>query len=392
VNPAPLLPGATLGVMGGGQLGRMFVHAAQSLGYATAVLDPDATSPAGLVAHHHVQAAYEDAAGLARLADVADAVTTEFENVPAGALRTLAARRPVAPAADAVAICQDRRAEKAHFERAGVPCAPYAVIDSREALGAADASLLPGILKTATLGYDGKGQVRVSDRAELAAAWERLGGVVCVLEKHLALQVELSLIVARGADGTMVSFPLQQNLHRDGILAVTQVPAPEVAPVWAGDADRWARAIAESMAYVGVLCVEFFIVDDGAGGARLVANEMAPRPHNSGHYTIDACDQSQFDLQVRCLAGLPLVEPRLHSSAVMLNLLGDLWFSSEGGPPRTPPWAEVLRLPGAHLHLYGKSEARPGRKMGHLTFTAASPQAARETALVACDVLGLPRF
>jgi 5-(carboxyamino)imidazole ribonucleotide synthase len=392
VNVAPLLPGATLGVMGGGQLGRMFVHAAQSLGYATAVLDPDATSPAGLVAHHHVQAAYEDAAGLARLAEVADAVTTEFENVPAGALRTLAARRPVAPGADALAICQDRRAEKAHFEHAGVPCAPYAVVDSPAALGAVDASLLPGILKTATLGYDGKGQARVADSSELAAAWERLGGVACVLEKRLALQIELSLIVARGADGCMVSFPAQQNLHRDGILAVTQVPAPEVAAAWAGDADRCARAIAEAMAYVGVLCVEFFIVDDGAGGTRLVANEMAPRPHNSGHYTIDACDQSQFDLQVRCLAGLPMVEPRLHSPAVMLNLLGDLWFPAAGGTPRTPPWAEVLRLPGAHLHLYGKADARAGRKMGHLTFTAASPQAAREAALAACDVLGLPRF
>ena len=392
---ATLLPGATLGVMGGGQLGRMFVHAAQAMGYATAVLDADPASPAGLVSHHHVRSGYEDAAGLAELARVADAVTTEFENVPAPSLRTLAASRPVAPAADAVAICQDRGAEKAHFARAGVPCAPYAVIDAEAALAAVEPGLLPGILKTATLGYDGKGQVRVADPAALAAAWAQLGRARCVLEALLPLQRELSVIVARGADGQIVNFPVQQNLHRDGILAVTQAPAPDVAAALADEAQRCARAIAESMTYVGVLCVEFFVVADGSGGAggvRLVANEMAPRPHNSGHYTIDACDVSQFDLQVRCLAALPLVAPRLHSPAVMLNLLGDLWFASPGAAPRTPPWSEVLALPGAHLHLYGKTEPRAGRKMGHLTFTGATAQEARAAALSACVLLGLPAF
>jgi 5-(carboxyamino)imidazole ribonucleotide synthase len=387
-----LLPGATLGVMGGGQLGRMFVHAAQSMGYATAVLDADPMSPAGLVSHHHLQAAYTDTAALDELVRVAQAVTTEFENVPAEALRVLAASLPVAPGADAVAICQDRATEKAHFARAGVPCAPYAVIDSADGLAAVDDALLPGILKTATLGYDGKGQARVTDRAELAAAWQKMRRARCVLEQLLPLQRELSVIVARGADGEAVTFPVQQNLHRDGILAVSQVPAPDVPEALALEAARCAKAVAESMAYVGVLCVEFFVVADKAGTLSLVANEMAPRPHNSGHYTIDACDVSQFDLQVRCMAGLPLVTPRLHSAAVMLNLLGELWFPQGSDSPRTPDWADVLALPGAHLHLYGKSDARAGRKMGHLTFTGATPEDARAIALQACGLLGLPAF
>ena len=386
----PLQPGATLGVMGGGQLGRMFVHAAQAMGYRTAVLDPDPASPAGLVSHLHIRADYLDPAGLQQLAEAAEAITTEFENVPAQALRTLAERRPVAPAGDAVAICQDRAAEKAHFGASGVPCAPYAVIETAAQLAAVSPDLLPGILKTARLGYDGKGQVRVADAAELAAAWAELKQVPCVLEKRLALQRELSVIVARGADGQIVHFPVQQNLHRDGILAVTQVPAPQVDAALAAQAVERAGLIAAEMGYVGVLCVEFFVVDDGQGGSALVANEMAPRPHNSGHYTIDACDVSQFGLQVRCMAGLPLVMPRLHSPTVMLNLLGDLWFAD--GRERTPPWGRVLALPGVHLHLYGKTSARPGRKMGHLTVTAASAEAATATAQQVCALLGLPAF
>jgi 5-(carboxyamino)imidazole ribonucleotide synthase len=386
---APLLPGkTTLGVMGGGQLGRMFVHAAQAMGYRTAVLDPDATSPAGLVAHVHVASAYEDAAGLSALADAADAISTEFENVPALALRTLAERRTVAPAGDVVAVCQDRAAEKAHFGAAGVPCAPYAVIETPEQLAGVAADLLPGILKTARMGYDGKGQIRVADAAQLAQAWAELGQVACVLEKRLALHLELSVIVARGADGALVNFPVQQNLHLDGILALTQVPAPDVSPELAEEAVRCAERIATELGYVGVLCVEFFVVAGEAGALRLVANEMAPRPHNSGHYTQNACDVSQFELQVRTLARLPLVMPRLHSPTVMLNLLGDLWWRS--GSEQTPPWDELLALPGTHLHLYGKASARPGRKMGHLNITGASAQAVRATALRACALLGLP--
>ncbi len=379
-----IAPGATLGVVGGGQLGRMFVHAAQQLGYATAVLDPDAASPAGLVSHHHVRADYLAADGLADLARVSSAVTTEFENVPAEALRQLAGTRLVAPSGDAVATCQDRAAEKAHFVACGVPCAPHALIETAEQLRSVPDALFPGVLKTARLGYDGKGQIRVADRAALSAAWDELKQVACVLEKMLPLAYEVSVIVARGASGELVHFPLQQNLHRDGILAVTQVPAPDVTPQVQQQAIAAAGTVAASLAYVGVLCVEFFVLDDGT----LVANEMAPRPHNSGHYTLDACDLSQFDLQVRTLVGAPLVAPRLHSSAVMLNLLGDLWFSGSVHAVE-PAWARVLALPGTHLHLYGKAEARKGRKMGHLTVTAEAPAAARETALRAASLLGL---
>ena len=390
-----LLPGTvgadgrpvTLGVMGGGQLGRMFVQAAQSMGYFTAVLDPDKTSPAGLVAHYHVESGYLEEQGLAQLMQRCAAITTEFENVPAPALVTLGAHRPVAPSASCVAICQDRAAEKRHFVRSGVSCAPFAVIETEADLAAVDAALLPGILKTARLGYDGKGQVRVDDAAALAAAWRELKGVPCVFERRLPLTHELSVIVARAPDGAMVELPVQQNLHRDGVLAVTQVPAPDVSADQAREAIAAARRLAQEMGYVGVLCVEFFVLADG----RLVANEMAPRPHNSGHYSLDACDVSQFELQVRCLAGLPLAAPRLHSAAVMLNLLGDLWFDTEGRV-RPPAWAEVLALPGAHLHLYGKTSARRGRKMGHLTLTAADAAQARALALEAAQRLGLPSF
>lgn len=377
-------PGATLGVMGGGQLGRMFVHAAQQMGYATVVLDPDAASPAGLVSHHHVQTDYLSEAGLAQLSQAAAAITTEFENVPAAALRRLGEQRPVAPSADAVATCQDRALEKAHFVACGVPCAPHASIETAAQLAAVDESLLPGVLKTSRLGYDGKGQVRVADREELAAAWASLQKVPCVLEKMLPLAYEVSVIVARGASGELVHFPLQQNLHRDGILAVTQVPAPDVTAAVQQQAIVAAEKIAATLGYVGVLCVEFFVLKDGS----LVANEMAPRPHNSGHYTLDACDLSQFELQVRTLTGAPLAAPRLHSSAVMLNLLGDLWFA-DGEVETAPPWDRVLALPGAHVHLYGKASARRGRKMGHLTFTAATPEQARAVALQAAELLGL---
>lgn len=393
-----ILPGATLGVMGGGQLGRMFVHAAQRLGYFTAVLDPDADSPAGRVSHHHIQTGYSDAAGLAQLAALCAAVTTEFENVPASALQTLAATLPVAPGAAAVAIAQDRIEEKSHFTAsagvAGVTCAPHAVITTQAQLEAAlahPANLLPGILKTARLGYDGKGQVRVKNAAELAAAWANLAQVPCVLEKLLPLKAECSVIVARGWDGQTVGFAPQRNVHVDGILAVTDAFDGALPPALAERAQAAARAIAEHIDYVGVLCVEFFIIDDGSEHGALVVNEMAPRPHNSGHYTIDACDTSQFDLQVHAMAGLPLPTPRQHSPAIMLNLLGDVWFDAQGNS-RTPDWAAVLALPGSHLHLYGKSEARSARKMGHLTLTGPDVASVQATARQAALLLGLPGF
>ena len=385
-----ILPGAgetTLGVVGGGQLGRMFVHAAQSMGYFTAVLDPDPASPAGRVSHHHVHADYMDSDGLARLGNLCSAITTEFENVPAAALTLLAAFCPVAPAAAAVAIAQDRAAEKAHFVGCGVPCAPYAVIDTAEQLAAVADDLLPGILKTTRMGYDGKGQVRVRTRTELVEAWQGLNGVPCVLEKMLPLAAECSVIVARGRDGQAVHFPPQRNLHRDGILAVTEVDASNMPPALAQQAVDAAKSIASGLQYVGVLCVEFFVLDDGS----LVVNEIAPRPHNSGHYTIDACDVSQFDLQVRAMVGLPLVQPRQHSPAAMLNLLGDLWLRA-GDQPVTPPWDQVLALPGVHLHLYGKLKPGRGRKMGHLNITGATAADVRRVALQAAQLLGIDPF
>ncbi len=384
---SPLLPGATLGVMGGGQLGRMFVHAAQRMGYFTAVLDPDDSSPAGRVSHHHVRADYLDEIGLARLSGYSDAITTEFENVPAGALARLAEHRPVAPGAAAVAIAQDRAQEKAHFARCGVACAPHAVIASEEDLAGVGDELLPGILKTSRLGYDGKGQARVASRDELRAAWEGMKRADCVLEKMLPLAFECSVVVARGRDGAMVNLPVQRNLHREGILAVTEVHEGCVAPAQARRAVEATRAIAQGLDYVGVLCVEFFGLADGA----LVVNEMAPRPHNSGHWSIEGADVSQFELQVRTLAGLPLVQPRQHSPAVMLNLLGDLWFR-EAGREAAPDWAGVLALPGTHLHLYGKLSARPGRKMGHLTVTGENVNRVRATALQAARLLGIAPF
>jgi 5-(carboxyamino)imidazole ribonucleotide synthase len=396
-----LLPGATglngsgqpttLGVMGGGQLGRMFVQAAQAMGYFTVVLDPDVISPAGLVSHYHIKTDYLDQQGLTQLLQRCAAVTTEFENVPAPALVTLGAARPTAPSADAVAIAQDRIKEKAHLARSGVPVAPYAVIETAAQLTAVEDALLPGILKTARLGYDGKGQVRCNSRAELTSAWDALKNVPCVLEQMLPLAAECSVIVARGWDGSVVHFAPQLNVHRDGILAVTEAYADNMSPALADQAVAAARAIAEELNYVGVLCVEFFVLQEGSperaalGG--LVVNEMAPRPHNSGHNTLDACDVSQFDLQVRTLAGLPLTQPRQHSAAVMLNLLGDLWVDGA-----TPRWDKVLALPGVHLHLYGKLKASKGRKMGHLTVTAATPEQARSAALEAASVLGIAPF
>jgi 5-(carboxyamino)imidazole ribonucleotide synthase len=397
----------TLGVLGGGQLGRMWVHAAQAAGWRTVVLEPDAASPAGAAADEHLQAAYDDPRAWAELAKRCAAVTTEFENVPAAALDALATLQTqsatggamlpapdVSPSAAAVRACQHRAREKAAFVAAGVPCAPHRTIDAESDLHAPDiAALLPSILKTATLGYDGKGQRTVHDTAGLARAWRELGAVPCLLEQRLPLALELSVVVARGRDGRCVHLPVQQNLHRNGILAVTQVPAPEVEATTASQAIEHAERLAAALGYVGVLCVEFFLLADG----RLVANEMAPRPHNSGHWSIDGCDVSQFELQWRTMTGSPLVTPRQHSAAVMLNLLGDLWWptgpavpSAAGEPqPREPDWPALLALAGVHLHLYGKAEPRLGRKMGHLTVTAATAAEARRTALEAARRLGL---
>ncbi len=368
----PIPPGEWLGLLGGGQLGRMFCMAAQSLGYKVAVLDPGSDSPAGSVADRHVHADYLDRAGLARLASIVRAVTTEFENVPAAALEYLAGSARVCPTATSVAIAQDRILEKRFLADRGFDVAPFLVLAGEKDAAAADPSLLPGIVKSARLGYDGKGQVRVGSRDEVVAAFARMGNVACVLEKFVDLACEVSVIVARTGSGETSTWPVAENRHRDGILDVSIVPA-RVGDALANHARAIATRVATALDYRGVLCVEMFVSRDGA----VLVNEIAPRPHNSGHYTIDACVTSQFEQQARVLAGLPLGATRQHEPAVMQNLLGELWFDdSGGGTRREPDWGSVLRHPQAKLHLYGKAEPRRGRKMGHVTCLAPSLQEA----------------
>ena len=385
---APVAPGRWLGVLGGGQLGRMFAQAAQRLGYRVCVLDPDPASPAGTLADRHLQADYLDAEALATLGSLCEAVTTEFENVPAQALRALAARTRVHPSADCVAVAQDRIAEKTFAQACGLATAPFAPVRSPQELdalaAAGGAGLLPGILKAARLGYDGKGQARVDTVEQLRAAFAAMGGVPCVLEARLALQAEASVVLARGADGDVRALPVARNVHRDGILAVTTVPAG-LEPQLEAQAVAAATTMAERLGYVGVLCVEFFVVD---GGLRV--NEIAPRPHNSGHWSLDAATSTQFEQQVRALAGLPLGDAQAMRPAVMLNLLGDLWFAPGASAAREPDWAAVLAIAGAKLHLYGKAEPRPGRKMGHLTLLGDDPAQAHARAVRAAAILGLP--
>ncbi|MGZ5884592.1 MAG: 5-(carboxyamino)imidazole ribonucleotide synthase [Burkholderiaceae bacterium] len=382
-------PPTWLGVMGGGQLGRMFAHAAQAMGYKVAVLEPSQDCPAGHAADHLLCAGYTDTAALDELADQCVAVTTEFENVPAQSLAHLANGCFVAPSAACVSIAQDRIAEKKFFTEcvatSHVLPAPHKIIVSNSDIDAIDDNLLPGILKTARMGYDGKGQSRVRTREEVRAAFNGMQGVVCVLEKMLPLAYEVSVLAARGADGKSVVYPIAENVHRDGILFSTTVPGPNVSSDCARKAQQAALAIIDKLDYVGVLCIEFFVLQDGS----LVVNEMAPRPHNSGHYTIDACVTSQFAQQVRAMAGLPLGDVRQHSPAVMLNILGDIWFDGGSDDVREPAWANVLALPGANLHLYGKDDARRGRKMGHVTFVAATLQHAQASFTAACKILGI---
>jgi len=356
-------PGAWLGLLGGGQLGRMFCMAAQSLGYKVVVLDPGGDSPAGSVADRHIRADYLDPQGLADVAALASAATTEFENVPATALEFLARTARVTPSAASVAIAQDRISEKMFLAGHGFAVTPFAVLRSLDDARGVDARLLPGIVKSARLGYDGKGQASVSSRADVEAAWRAMKGQPCVLEQRVRLACEVSVIVARNERHETVTWPVAENVHRDGILDVSIVPARVSGDV-TERASTIATRIAAALDYRGVLCVEMFVADDGA----LLVNEIAPRPHNSGHYGIDACVTSQFEQQARILADLPLGDTRQHTPAVMLNLLGDVWFDGpEAAAPREPAWPDVLAEPQAKLHLYGKSEARRGRKMGHVT-------------------------
>ena len=366
-------PGAWLGLLGGGQLGRMFCMAAQSMGYKVAVLDPGNESPAGTVADLHIRKDYLDPQGLEELARLCQGVTTEFENVPAKALEFLAGHCLVSPVADSVAVAQDRIREKQFVAATGVGVAPYAVIRHLEDTEALAPALFPGILKVARLGYDGKGQARVTSVGEARDAFAAFGAAPCVLEQMLDLKLELSVVVARTRDGAVATYPVAENQHKCGILDTSIVPARIDAPL-ARRAIEAAQRIAAELNYVGVLCVEFFVLEDGS----LLVNELAPRPHNSGHYSIDACVTSQFEQQARVLAGLPLGDTRQHTPAVMLNVLGDSW----SGPHQStaPDWNTVLRHGAAKLHLYGKSQARIGRKMGHITVLGSTMSEALATA------------
>ena len=373
-----ILPGSTLGLLGGGQLGRMFTVAARTLGYRVTVLDPDAHAPAAEFATSHLATAYTDPQALEELARTCAAVTTEFENAPADALEAISARTVVRPGGASVAIAQDRRREKAFFSEHGFPVGGWARIDSPADIGAALAAVsLPALLKTARLGYDGKGQARVASREDVERAFSAWKGVPCVLEELLVLEREVSVVLARREDGAVAVFPLAENRHASGILDVTIAPA-RVPEALASEATGLATRLAEALGYVGVLAVEMFVV-----GGRLLLNEIAPRPHNSGHYTIDACRTSQFEQQVRVLCGLPLGDPSQHTPAVMVNLLGDIWRSGE------PQWEAVLEHPGAHLHLYGKREPRPGRKMGHVTVCESTPGRSLAVAMAIRARLGI---
>ena len=351
-----LLPGATVGVVGGGQLGRYFVLEARRLGFHTWVLDPDAQAPAMQIAEHPEVAAFDDADALERMAKACDAVTIEFENVPAASLDLLAALTRVAPSSESVHIAQDRVREKEFARTAGLQAVPFAVIQSADDIDAAIASIqLPAILKTAQLGYDGKGQTLCESPDDVSAAYFSMQDVCCVLEQRISLRAEVSVVLARGFDGSMRAFPVAENVHVDGVLFTSVVPA-SVSETVQEEAQDAAKRLAESLDYHGVLGVEFFLADDDT----LYFNEMAPRPHNSAHYTLDATDTSQFEQQLRVLAGLPLGSVQANSSVAMLNILGDRWA---GG---SPDWSVLMEIDSAKLHLYGKTDSRSGRKMGHV--------------------------
>jgi 5-(carboxyamino)imidazole ribonucleotide synthase len=350
-----ILPGATLGMLGGGQLGRMFTVAARTMGYSVIVLDPDTESPAGRIADEHIQSDFHDEKALKRLSEKCTAITTEFENVPADTLELLAQSCLVRPSADAVKITQDRINEKTFFQKNRFPTNRFVVIADKSDLSSMfDFVGAPAILKRSRLGYDGKGQWKVNSLREAVTAFETMGSVPCVLEEMLSFEKEMSVVLARGIDGKISAYPPAENIHVNGILDATIVPA-KVSRRVSDEALKIASDIAIKMNYHGVMAVEFFVMPD----RRLLINEIAPRPHNSGHFTLDACVTNQFEQQVRTLCGLPLGAPELLSPVVMMNLLGDLWSHHE------PNWADLLKHANVKLHLYGKNRARPGRKMGH---------------------------
>ena len=350
-----ILPGNILGVLGGGQLGRMFCEAARTLGYRTVVLDPDPHSPAGYVADEHICASYTDETALQKMSNRCAAITVEFENVPADSMQYLSQHCQVHPAPEALQICRDRIREKNFLSDHDLPTAPFVAVVNENQLEQAVRTIgTPALLKTATGGYDGKGQQLITDRTQLHSAFSELGQLPCVLERRLELSLELSVVLARSSQGVTACYPVAENQHENGILDISVVPARIPAQL-ARQATDLATRVAEKLGFVGVLAVEFFVVND-----LLLINEIAPRPHNSGHFTLNAATSSQFEQQVRMLCDLPAGDTTLLSPVVMNNLLGELWGDS------APAWEELLRYPAAKLHLYGKRKARPGRKMGHV--------------------------
>ena len=373
----------SLGILGGGQLGRYFVHAAQRMGYQVAVFDPDSSSPAGACANQHICTQYSDQNALQKFAKQCVAITTEFENIPAATLEFLAQHTQVAPKAHAVAIAQNRIREKTFFDECAqisriYPTPWQAIYQDTHSV---DEKLLPGILKTAQLGYDGKGQISVDTQTEFLAAQKKLQFVDCVLEQKLNLAYEVSVIMARGYDGQCVFYPIAQNRHHAGVLAITQSPCLKLSSEKKWTLQQATKTIAERLDYVGVLCVEYFVLTDGS----ILVNEMAPRPHNSGHHSIDSCNSSQFEQQVRALSNLPLAPIEQNTPAIMLNLLGDFWLKDQECV--TIPWDKMLSITGMHQHLYGKTEVKIGRKMGHLTMTAPDQNLLRQRVVQLAEIL-----
>ncbi|NQZ52785.1 MAG: 5-(carboxyamino)imidazole ribonucleotide synthase [Piscirickettsiaceae bacterium] len=366
-----ILPGATLGMLGGGQLGRMFTTAAQTMGYRVVVLDPDTNSPAGIIADQHICAKYTDEKALNQLAELCDAITTEFENIPATTLSYLETKTTVHPSSKALAQTQNRIIEKQFIESLGINVAPYAAIRSAADIDAiANTFHFPAILKAASFGYDGKGQVVCSNASDVHSAFAALNNVECVLEQRINLEREVSTVLARGQSGDITNFPVAENVHVNGVLHSTTVPS-SIPEQQAQSILKIADTIAEGLDYVGTMAVEFFISTEGD----ILANEIAPRPHNSGHFTLDACETSQFEQQVRMLCGLPSGNCKLTSPVVMINLLGDVWGKTQ------PHWDSLLSQPQIKLHLYGKKEARAGRKMGHFNVLTSDIKQATKIAL-----------
>jgi 5-(carboxyamino)imidazole ribonucleotide synthase len=353
----PILPGAAIGVLGSGQLGRMFAIAARRMGYRVHTLSPEFDTPTGQISDLEINASYDDLDAVRDFARNVAAVTFEFENVPAATAAAAAEKAPVRPAGEILHITQHRLREKTYLAKHGFPVTRFATVSTREELTNAIASVgLPAILKTAGFGYDGKGQFRISTPHDADAAWQGIGGQEAVLEAMVDCECEMSVVAVRNERGDFRHYGAFRNDHVGGILDVTIAPAPILEPA-AREAVNIARCVMEELQVVGVLCTEFFLARDG----RLLINELAPRPHNSGHLTIDACVTSQFEQQLRAVCGLPLGSTYQARPAAMANLLGDLWT------PREPDWTAALTIPDARLHLYGKAQARPGRKMGHLT-------------------------